>query len=85
MTTSANLEKDLAFETDPDTGDVLLFARAAGDLAADAETQAPESGEKTDGKGTAVAASVVVEEGAVVKAAGNLTAKAVMFRLPLSS
>lgn len=76
MTTSANLEKDLAFETDPDTGDVLLFARAAGDLAADAETQAPESGEKTDGKGTAVAASVVVEEGAVVKAAGNLTAKA---------
>ena len=76
VTTSANLEKDLAFETDPDTGDVLLFARAAGDLAADAETQAPESGEKTDGKGTAVAASVVVEEGAVVKAAGNLTAKA---------
>lgn len=76
VTTSANLENDLAFETDPETGDVLLFARAAGDLAADAETQAPESGEKTDGKGTAVAASVVVEEGAVVKAAGNLTAKA---------
>lgn len=76
VTTSANLEEDLAFETDPETGDVLLFARAAGDLVADAETQAPESGEKTDGKGTAVAASVVVEEGAVVKAAGNLTAKA---------
>ena len=76
VTTSANLEKDLAFKTDPDTGDVLLFARAAGDLAADAETQAPESGEKTDGKGTAVAASVVVEEGAVVMAAGDLTAKA---------
>ena len=76
VTTSANLAEDLAFETDPETGDVLLFARAAGDLVADAETQAPESGEKTDGKGTAVAASVVVEEGAVVKAAGNLTAKA---------
>ncbi|WP_443980429.1 leukotoxin LktA family filamentous adhesin, partial [Sutterella wadsworthensis] len=76
VTTSANLEEDLAFETDPDTGDVLLFARAAGDLVADAETQAPESGKKTDGKGTAVAASVVVEEGAVVKAAGDLTAKA---------
>lgn len=76
VTTSANLEEDLAFETDPDTGDVLLFARAAGDLAADAETQAPASGEKTDGKGTAVAASVVVEEGAVVMAAGDLTAKA---------
>ena len=76
VTTSANLENDLAFETDPETGDVLLFARAAGDLAADAETQAPESAEKTDGKGTAVAASVVVEEGAVVKAAGDLTAKA---------
>ncbi|WP_443743420.1 leukotoxin LktA family filamentous adhesin, partial [Sutterella sp.] len=76
MTTSANLEKDLAFKTDPKTGDVLLFARAAGDLVAKAQTQAPESGEKTDGKGGAVAASVVVEEGAVVKAAGNLTAKA---------
>ena len=76
VTTSANFDRDLVFETDPETGDVLLFARAAGDLVADAETQAPESGEKTDGKGTAVAASVVVEEGAVVKAAGNLTAKA---------
>ena len=76
VTTSANLEQDLAFENDPETGDVLLFARAAGDLAAGAETQGPESGEKTDGKGTAVAASVVVEEGAVVMAAGNLTAKA---------
>lgn len=75
-TTSANLENDLAFKTDPETGDVLLFARAAGDLAADGETQAPASAEKTDGKGTAVAASVVVEEGAVVKAAGDLTAKA---------
>lgn len=76
VTTSANLAKDLAFKTDPKTGDVLLFARAAGDLVANAGTQAPESAEKTDGKGTAVSASVVVEEGAVVKAAGNLTAKA---------
>lgn len=76
VTTSANLAKDLAFKTDPETGDVLLFARAAGDLVAKAQTQAPESGKKTDGKGGAVAASVVVEEGAVVKAAGNLTAKA---------
>lgn len=32
VTTSANLAEDLAFETDPETGDVLLFARAAGDL-----------------------------------------------------
>lgn len=76
VTTSANLDQDLAFQTDPDTGDVLLFARAAGDLAADGETQAPASGEKTDGKGTAVAASVVVEKGADVTAAGDLTAKA---------
>lgn len=76
VTTSANLDQDLAFQTDPETGDVLLFARAAGNLAADGETQAPASEEKTDGKGTAVAASVVVDEGAVVTAAGDLTAKA---------
>lgn len=61
VVTSADLSKDLAFKADPDTGDVLLFARAAGDLVADA---AP------------VAATVVVAEETQVHAARSFTAKA---------
>ena len=78
VTADAGLGNDLSFTVDADSGDIVLTARAEGD---DGTVRVPwDDGEEGIGQiqfvKTDLNASITVAEGATVKAAGDVTARA---------